>query len=146
MTLSSKDSDLALLIGRLFIAVLFIPIGLSKITNFEGTLAYINAAHVPFGPVDAVIGMVVELGFVTMLLIGYKARWAALGIIIYVVVISFLFHHYWDMPAAQVVAQKLNFFKNTAIIGGLFAYFAVGAGGYSLDARHERGWRGAVSA
>ena len=49
-----------------------------------------------------------------------------------------LFHNYWAMPAEQQMAQSINFWKNVAIVGGLFFVVAHGAGAVSVDARSGR--------
>jgi len=39
------------LLGRLALAALFLPAGLSKISGFEGTVGYINSAGLPLASV-----------------------------------------------------------------------------------------------
>ncbi|HWI78174.1 MAG TPA: DoxX family protein, partial [Ramlibacter sp.] len=85
--------------------------------------------------VCAAIAIAVELGLGLLLLVGWQARWVALGMAIFVLVITPIFHHYWSVPAAQLAAQKLNFNKNLAILGGLLAFAAFGAGRFSVDGR-----------
>jgi putative oxidoreductase len=133
MTLNSKIQDLFALIGRALIALLFIPGGFGKIMGFAGTVGYIASKGVPLPEVCAAIAVVVELGFGLLLLVGYQTRWAALGIAIFTFVISFIFHNFWGVPADQVMMQKLQFFKNMAIVGGLFGFAAFGAGAFSID-------------
>jgi putative oxidoreductase len=133
MTLNSKIQDLFALIGRALIALLFIPGGFGKIMGFAGTVGYIASKGVPLPEVCAAIAVVVELGFGLLLLVGYRTRWAALGIAIFTFVISFIFHNFWGVPADQVMMQKLQFFKNMAIVGGLFGFAAFGAGAFSID-------------
>jgi putative oxidoreductase len=41
------------------------------------------------------------------------------------------------VPEAAVMAQKISFYKNFAIVGGLLAFAAFGPGAYSLDARRR---------
>jgi putative oxidoreductase len=138
MTPSNETSNLFALISRALIALLFIPSGINKITGFAGTVAFITSAHVPFPEVAAVIAILVEVGLAILLLLGYQTRWVALAIIVYVVVITFIFHQYWAVPAAQVMAQKASFFKNLAIAGGLFALAAWGPGAWGLDAKRGK--------
>ena len=83
----------------------------------------------------AAIGIVAELGLGLLLLVGYQARWAALGLAIFVAVITPLFHNYWAMPEAQQMMQKLNFTKNLGLVGGLLAFYAFGPGRLSIDGR-----------
>ena len=127
------------LLGRMLIAWLFIPGGWSKIGNFAGVVGYISARDVPFPEVCAALAIAAELGLGLLLLVGWQARWAALGLAIFVAVITPIFHAYWDMPAAQMVMQKQAFNKNIAIVGGLLVVAAFGAGAFSLDGRRRRG-------
>ena len=135
MTLSAKTQDLFALIGRVLIAMLFVPGGFGKIAGFAGTVGYIASKGVPLPEVCAAIAVIVELGFGLLLLVGYQTRWAALGIALFTLVITFIFHNYWGVPADQVMMQKLQFFKNLAIVGGLFGFAAFGGGRFSLDAK-----------
>jgi putative oxidoreductase len=78
--------------------------------------------------------VLVELVFGLLLLVGWQTRWVALGMAVFTFVISFIFHDFWNADAAHHMSQFLNFYKNLAIAGGLLAYSAFGAGGWSLDA------------
>ena len=135
MTFSSKSQDFFALIGRALIALLFIPGGFGKIMGFAGTVGYIASKGVPLPEVCAAIAVVVELGFGLLLLVGYQTRWAALGIALFTIVITFNFHNFWGVPADKVMMQQLQFFKNMAIVGGLFGFAAFGGGRFSLDAK-----------
>lgn len=127
--------DALALIGRVVIVYLFIPSGFSKLMGFSGTVGYIASQGIPLPEVCAAIAIVAELGLGLMLLFGWKTRWAALGMAIFVAVITPIFHNYWAVPEAQVMMQKLNFLKNLAIVGGLLAFAAFGAGRFSIDGR-----------
>jgi len=83
------------------------------------------------------LNLVLLLGLGLLLLVGCKTRWVALGMAIFVAVITPIFHNYWAVPEAQVMMQKLNFFKNYAITGGLLAFAAFGAGNWSIDGRRR---------
>jgi putative oxidoreductase len=85
--------------------------------------------------VAAAAAIAVELGLGLLLLFGWAARWAALGLAVFVFVITPIFHNYWAVPAAQQMAQHINFDKNLAIAGGLLVVFAFGPGRWSIDAR-----------
>ena len=123
------------LLGRVLIALLFIPAGFGKIAGFAGTAGYIASKGVPLPEVAAAIAIAVELGLGLLLLVGLQTRWAALGIAIFTVVITFIFHAYWNMPVEQVMMQKQAFFKNIAVVGGLLTIVAWGAGAWSVDAK-----------
>ena len=123
------------LIGRILLALLFVPAGFSKIAGFAGTVGYIASKGVPLPEVAAAIAIAVELGLGLLLLVGFMTRWAALGIAIFTFVISFIFHNYWGVPAEQAMMQQLMVFKNMAVVGGLLTVAAWGAGAWSVDAK-----------
>ncbi|CAN5436815.1 DoxX family protein [soil metagenome] len=125
------------LIGRVLIALLFVPSGFGKIMGFAGTAGYIASKGMPLPEVCAAIAIIVELGLGLLLLVGYQTRWAALGIGLFTLVITFIFHNFWGVPADQVMMQKLNFFKNLAIVGGLFGFAAFGGGALSIDGKNR---------
>ena len=126
------------LIGRVLLALLFVPSGFGKIGGFAGTVGYIASKGVPLPELAAAAAIGVELGLGLLLLVGWQTRWAALGIAIFTVVITFIFHNFWALPAEQVIQQQQAFFKNIAVVGGLLTVAAWGAGAWSLDG-NERG-------
>ena len=121
------------LIGRMLLALLFVPAGFGKIGGFAGTVGYIASKGVPLPELAAAAAIGVELGLGLLLLVGWQTRWAALGIAIFTVVITFIFHNFWALPAEQVMQQQQAFFKNIAVVGGLLTVAAWGAGAWSLD-------------
>ena len=123
------------LIGRVLLALLFVPAGFSKIGGFAGTTGYIASQGVPFPELATAAAIGIELGLGLLLLVGLQTRWAALGIALFTVVITFIFHKYWAVPADQVMMQQQAFFKNIAVVGGLLTVAAWGAGAWSLDAK-----------
>lgn len=126
------------LLGRLLIAALFIPAGIGKMGGFAGTAAYIASKGLPLPEVGAAIAIVVEVAVAAALLIGYKTRWAALLLALFTLAAAIFFHNYWALPADQQMMQQLMFTKNIAVVGGLLAFVAFGAGAFSLDARRQR--------
>ena len=123
------------LIGRVLIALLFVPEGFSKVTNFSGTVDYIIANGLPMPQVLAAAAIVIEIGAGLALLIGLGTRWAAGLLFIFCVLTAFLFHKFWAVPAAEQMMQSINFYKDLAIAGGLLFVVAFGAGAVSADSR-----------
>ena len=74
------------LLGRVLIALLFIPAGLGKIGDFQGAAGYIASAGLPLPAVLAVIAILIEVGVAGALLIGWQARWAALILALFTLV------------------------------------------------------------
>ncbi len=138
MTPSVSTQNTLSLVGRALIALLFIPAGFGKIAGFAGVAGYIASKGIPLPEVCAAIAIAAELGLGLLLLVGWQARWAALGLAIFVAVITPVFHNFWAMPEAQKMMQQQAFFKNVAVLGGLLVLVAFGPGGWSLDARRTR--------
>lgn len=134
-TTPNAFQDTLALVGRILIAVLFIPSGFGKLMGFSGTVGYIGSAGLPLPEVAAAIAIIVELGLGIALLVGFKTRWVALAIAIFTVAAAFGFHKYWAVPDAAKMMQQINFYKNIAISGGLLAFAAFGAGRFSIDKR-----------
>ena len=123
------------LVGRILIAFMFMQSGYEKLTDLTGTAGYIASGGLPNSTALAALTGVFELVAGLAILIGFKARWAALVLAAFTLVASFLYHRYWTAPADQQVVVQLLFMKNMAIVGGLLVIAALGAGPASMDAR-----------
>ena len=127
--------DFLALLGRILIAGMFVPAGLSKITGFAGTVGYIGSVGLPLPALGAVIAIIVEVGVGLAFLLGYKARVAALVLAVFTLAASIFFHAFWAAPEAAKMVTTLLFTKNLAIAGGLLAIAAFGPGRFSIDKR-----------
>ena len=125
------------LAARLLMVVLFLPAGIGKLTGFAGTVGYITSVGLPLPTLAAATALVVEIVGSLALLAGFGTRIAALVLAAFTLVASFFFHAYWGVPADQAFMQQLLFFKNIAVVGGLLAIAANGAGAWSLDSRRD---------
>ncbi len=129
----SAAQDTLALVGRILIALLFVPAGFAKLTGFAGTVGYISSVGAPLPQVAAAIAVLVELGVGLMLLVGFKTRFAAVVLAVFTLAASVMFHNYWSMPVDKAFVNQLMFFKNVAVAGGLLAIAAFGAGRFSID-------------
>ena len=131
----SGMSNALSLLGRLFLAAIFIFSGFSKIAGFEGLVGQIASKGFPVAQVFAVATIAIELGAGLLLAIGWKARWAAFLIAVFTAIVTVFFHNFWAVPEAQKMMQQIQFMKNLAIIGGLLMVVAFGPGRFSIDRR-----------
>lgn len=134
-SLPSNGQNTAALAGRLLLAALFLPAGISKLTGFQGTVGYITSVGLPLPTIAAALALVLEIAGGIALIAGAGTRIAALALAFFTLVASFFFHAYWSAPADQQFVQQLLFFKNIAVAGGLLTLAAWGAGAWSVDAR-----------
>ena len=133
--MNSTSANLATLVGRILLAAIFVSSGFQKIGGFAGTAGYIASKGLPLPEVGAAVAIAVEIVAGIALIVGFKARWAALALAIFTLATALLFHNYWTLPADKQFVDMLMFWKNLAITGGLLIVFAFGAGGWSFDAR-----------
>ncbi len=125
--------DVAALVGRVLLAVMFVTAGYGKITGYDGTAGFMASVGLPMVSVLLPLTILVELGGGIALIVGWKARWAALALAAFTLVASLVFHNFWAMHGDAVMTNTLFFFKNTAVIGGMLMVFAFGPGRYSID-------------
>jgi putative oxidoreductase len=124
-------------VARILLAAIFITAGLSKITGFDGTVAYIASVGLPAPALLAVLAITVELVGGIAVVIGYKTRLAGFLLAGFTLVAGFIFHNYWAAPADQAYIQNIMFMKNLSIAGGLLLLTVFGAGGFSIDAKNK---------
>jgi putative oxidoreductase len=120
-------------VGRFLLALIFLLSGIGKIGGFAGTAAGIASKGLPMPEVLAALSIVIEIGGAAMLILGWRARWGALAIFLWMIPVTLLFHGFWAVPPEQYQLQQIMFMKNLAIMGGLLYVMAFGAGSYSLD-------------
>jgi|SRR5688572_27530355 putative oxidoreductase len=132
-TTSAAYQPAVLLVSRILLALVFVLIGWGHLTNYSGAVAYFTKWSFPMPEIAAVLAILFELGGGVLLIIGWKARWAAVALALYTFVALAVAHRYWTYEAAQVFNQYSHFLKNLAIIGGMLAIVAVGPGRYSID-------------
>jgi putative oxidoreductase len=138
-----RVNDTFLLVGRLLMASLFLSAGLPKaLGGYEGFAKYIGGLGVPYPDIVAMVAVAVEVLGPIALILGLFPRLTALLLIAFVVIATGLAHRFWEFPEAQQMAQRNNFLKNVAIIGGLLFYYAAGAGAWAMSGRGERAGAG----
>lgn len=126
------------LIGRLLMAVIFLVAGFEKLGDLAGTAGYMQAAGIPAANALAVVVGLAEVAGGLSLVFGFLGRLGAIGLFIYMIPTTLVFHHFWNLEGAERQMQMINFMKNLGIMGGLALLFAYGPGRYSLDARVRR--------
>ena len=123
------------LIGRILLAALFLPAGLSKLSGFEGAVGYIGSVGLPFASVAAVAAIAVEILGSVALIVGFQTRIAAAVLAVFTIVASVFFHAFWAAAPEQAFVQQLLFVKNMGVVGGLLVLASSGAGAWSMDAK-----------
>ncbi|MBI5274411.1 MAG: DoxX family protein [Chlamydiales bacterium] len=122
------------LLGRIFYSAIFI---LSSFGHFtSATVQYAASQGVPMAHLLVPIsGILALLGGLSILL-GYRARYGAWLLVIFLVPVTLMIHNYWvHQDQARVMIEQVMFMKNISMLGAalLIAYF--GSGPLSLDKR-----------
>ena len=114
------------LIGRILISALFLLNGIFKISNYEGTIGWMEGFGIP--GMFIVPAIILEIAGPVLIVIGYKTKFAAGLLSLFCIATAFIFHNDF---ADQM--QFTSFLKNFAIAGGFLILFVNGAKDYSLD-------------
>lgn len=125
------------LVGRLLIAFIFVYAGFGKVTGFEGTVGYIASKGLPLPFLAAIAAIIVELGGGIMLVLGWKARWAAAAMFIFTAMTALFFHNFWAVAPDQAQNQMIHFMKNLAIMGGLLFVMVYDSGPLSVGSQQK---------
>ncbi len=131
--MNSNLTNAAAAAGRILLALIFVVSGFGKLTGFSGTVGYIASKGVPFPEVAAAGAVAVELLGGLLVTLGWKARWAAGAIFLFLIPVTFLFHNPAGLPPEQVQMQTIQLMKNLSIMGGMLMVVAFGPGGWALD-------------
>jgi putative oxidoreductase len=123
--------------GRVLFSLLFITSGLGHFSR--QTIAYATSQGVPWASIAVPLSGLVALAGGLSILLGYRARFGAWLIALFLVPVTLMMHKFWtvgDPMMAQV--QEIMFLKNITILGGALLISQFGAGPVSLDSYRER--------
>jgi putative oxidoreductase len=121
-------------IGRILIGLPFAMSGLSKLAAYGSTTEMIGAAGLPLPPLAFAVAVAVELGGGLLLILGYRARVAALALAAFSIATALSFHtNFADQN------QMIHFLKNVMLAGGLLQIAAFGAGAIGIENRRKTG-------
>jgi putative oxidoreductase len=127
------QSDALALVGRILLGLIFVLSGFQKLMGFSGLIATLAGKGLPLPEVLAVLTVAIELGGGLLVVVGFKARWAAFLLFLFIIPVSLTFHNFWTMEGAAAAMNKIQFMKNVSIMGGMLLAAAFGPGRYSID-------------
>ena len=124
-------TNIADLVGRTLISALFLLNGIFKISNYDGTIGWMESFGVP--GILIIPAIIVEIAGPVLIIIGYKTKLAAGLLSLFCIATAFIFHN--DFTNQM---QLTSFLKNVALAGGFLILFVNGAKGFSLDNKFEK--------
>ena len=116
-----------LLVGRVLFSAFFIVSGFNHVTKLSGYAQYAGSMGVPAPTLAvAVTGLMLLAGGLSILL-GYKPRWGALLLVLFLVPVALIMHRFWGVADPMMAQNQLaHFWKNIVMAGGalMIYYFA----------------------
>jgi putative oxidoreductase len=128
----SRTQDVALLVSRILLMLLFVLFGLQKLTHFSAASGYMATTGVPTPTLAAAIAVVMEFGVGLLIAAGAWVRPLSLVLAVYTLATAFIGHPYWTMTGMEQYMNMINFYKNISIVGGLILLASTGAGRYAV--------------
>ena len=119
------------LVGRILISALFLLNGIFKISNYDGTIGWMESFGMP--GILLIPAIILEIAGPVLIIIGYKTKLAAGLLSLFCIATAFIFHNDF---ANQM--QLTSFLKNIALAGGFLILFVNGAKGFSLDNKFKK--------
>lgn len=120
-------------LARFLVAVIFLLSGVGKLFGFADTAQMMAGVGFPAPSVFLVCAIAIEIIGGTLLLAGYKTRYAAVALIVFLIPATIIFHASGIGDAVHGQEQMINTLKNLAIIGALIKFAADGAGKFAVD-------------
>jgi putative oxidoreductase len=103
-----------------------------------GTIGYAASKGVPLASIAVPLAGLIALAGSLSILLGYKAKYGAWLIVLFLVPVTLMIHNFWAMtdPNAQQL-QQIMFMKNISMLGAALMIAHFGSGPLSLDDRKK---------
>jgi putative oxidoreductase len=130
--LLTANRDALILLARILLMTLFLVTGWQKFSNFSGTVEYMSSIGAPVPTVSTIVSIIMEFFVGIALTLGVFTRPLALIFVLFTLATALVGHHYWTMEGAAREENKINFYKNMCIMGGLLLLAITGPGKFAL--------------
>ena len=114
------------LVARILISALFLLNGIFKISNYDGTVGWMEGFGIP--GILLIPAIILEIVGPILIILGYKAKIAAGFLSLFCIATAVIFHN--DFSDQM---QLGSFLKNIALAGGFLFIFINGTKNFSLD-------------
>lgn len=120
-------------LARFLVALIFLMSGAGKLFGFAATSRMMAGVGFPAASFFLVCAIAIEIVAGACLLLGFKTRYAAIALAVFLIPATVIFHASGIADPAQGQEQMINTLKNLAILGALLKFAADGAGNFALD-------------
>ena len=114
------------LVARILISALFLLNGVFKISNYDGTVDWMESFGIP--GILIIPAIILEIVGPILIILGYKAKIAEGLLSLFCIATAFIFHN--DFSDQM---QLGSFLKNIALAGGFLFILINGTKDFSLD-------------
>ena len=114
------------LVARILISALFLLNGIFKISNYDGTVGWMEGFGIP--GILIIPAIILEIVGPILIILGYKGKIAAGLLSLFCIATAVIFHN--DFSDQM---QLGSFLKNIALAGGFLFIFINGTKDFSLD-------------
>jgi putative oxidoreductase len=111
--------------GRALVGLLFVVSGINKVLAFSYVSGWMASMGLPLASLLLAGAIALEVGGGLALMTGFQARWASLGLALFLVPVTLIFHAFWGAGAAEFQNQLNHFLKNVAILGAVLVIFDI---------------------
>jgi len=124
------------LLGRILISTIFLlsAVG-NKIPQFNDVARYMGSKGLPVPQVLLVGAIVFLIAGSLSVIAGYKARFGAALLLIFLALATYFFHDFWNLKGQEQQQQMIMALKNLSMMGTMLFLMANGPGKFSLDGR-----------
>ena len=119
------------LLGRILISALFLINGVFKISNYDGSVDWMESFGVP--GILIIPAIMLEIIGPIMIIVGYKAKIAAGFLSLFCILTAVIFHNDFS---DQI--QFTSFLKNIALAGGFLFIVVNGTKEFSIDKKFSK--------
>jgi putative oxidoreductase len=135
-SIPSGVSGPLVLLGRFLFALIFIMSGPRHFLS--QTIGYAASQGVPLASIAVPFSGLLALVGGLSILLGYRAKFGAWLIILFLVGITPMMHNFWAVTDPMMrQMQMVMFMKNLSMLGGALFISQLGSGPWSLDARRK---------
>ena len=125
-----------LFLGRACFSAIFIVASLGHFV--DETIHYAASHGVPNPEILVPLSGVMALLGGLSIFFGYKARFGAWLIVLFLIPVTYKMHNFWDAQDPMIaVIEQIMFFKNISMLGGAIILTYFGSGPMSIDYKNQ---------
>ncbi|MEE8093275.1 MAG: DoxX family protein [Gammaproteobacteria bacterium] len=116
------------LVGRIFLALVFLVSGIHKGIWYQKALVEFQEARIPFVSVAVIGTVVLHILAPACLILGIFVRESALALAAFTALATFIVHDFWNLSGTDRLIKSRVAMAHLAAIGGLLLLAAAGPG------------------